>query len=379
MCGEEKKYNLLTHHLINMFLRSYISLITNITTTNMTSVERSPINSIINHPYDYKAIQKLSEKDRKYLLEVLSNKEFEDGGTLLFLDLETNSLNPQTGCVVELCMVALDAQSFYKKDKRVHHTISLCFGLGDSIISEWVSFINGLKKCNLANLKPFGEKEANIIYEYLKRLPEPLYFVAHCGKRFDIPFLLNTVNTLHTTDQCCNLYNFLFDPQKNKNIFLIDSHEVFETYYRCRYGSEELKDLKLHQDEMYRKRLKLTEAEFKQMVQRQVEEAGIKNYKNVPPLTVIDIIDAHANDGFVEQRRIEPSGGRNYQKIPKTISKKLIDIYERELGRPLIDNHSALNDVNALIEIAMANTKMFCGVGNFRKHKFKELIPNCKE
>lgn len=185
---------------------------------------------------------------------------------------------------------------------------------------------------------------------------------------------MNAVNNLYATGKSCKLYNFLFNPQQNDDVYLIDSHEVFDIYYKCKYSKEEKDNLLSQQYEMCKKRIGVHKYDD--------EVSHVKNYEFVPIFTELDLIKSKTNDGFIEQRRIEPSMSNNYThpssceitKLPKIISKKLEDIYERELGKSLLHKHSALNDVNALIEIAISNAKMFCGVGGFRKHKFKDLF-----
>ncbi|XP_014207458.1 uncharacterized protein LOC106638677 [Copidosoma floridanum] len=117
--------------------------------------------------------------------------------TFVFFDLETTGLirGNRMPRIIELAMVAAARNSIRADQRnkralpRILHKLSIPICPEQPITSS-ASYTTDIWNDALENFKPFDESTYNMVMQFIQRLPAPVCFVAHNGKRFDYPVFL---------------------------------------------------------------------------------------------------------------------------------------------------------------------------------------------
>ncbi|XP_051162500.1 uncharacterized protein LOC127282362 [Leptopilina boulardi] len=142
--------------------------------------------------------------------------------SFVFLDLETTDLirGKILPKITELAMVAVLREHIKVPQSKLPRVLAkIVIPINPNAnIPKIVTKITELTNQQLHNIKPFDSNVCGQINNFLERLQEPICFVAHNGKKFDFPILLNEIKNTNEV--------------MPSEILAIDSIDVFRKYFK---------------------------------------------------------------------------------------------------------------------------------------------------
>lgn len=112
--------------------------------------------------------------------------------TLVFLGVETTGLPPNRPEIIEISLVACSVDHFISTRvhqlPRVQHKLTLCFNPG-KIITPEAANMTGLTNTLLEADNYLGGWSLKLVFNFFRRLQQPICLVSHNGDRFEFPII----------------------------------------------------------------------------------------------------------------------------------------------------------------------------------------------
>jgi len=154
--------------------------------------------------------------------KITQMKKFFKGKTLMFLDLETTGLKPDTDKIIQLSLSTLDLKEGVLKNEswmmNPHYYNNKLGRWAIKEIHPKATEVHGYTNENLINFPTLNE----LCCEIILKMEKADYIVTFNGYNFDIPFLLNDVYELPNGDYW----------EKEREVHKLNFIDVFDLYIK---------------------------------------------------------------------------------------------------------------------------------------------------